>query len=434
MKKHDTNIFAGPRPEISIPRKVDAPLPESASMPNGVPVYVLDCCTETVVRVSFVFHAGTTMQRVPFSASTTANMLSEGTKNYTAQQIAESLDYHGSFFDVALDRDFAVVTFVSLSKFFARTMEIAREILLHPVFDEGELRAYCDKHKHRLAVERSKISHRARELFSISLFGSDHPYGASFSEDYYDRLTRDDIAAFFRSLYVSGNCFVVASGSVGEQERSLINALAADIPAGVRTPDPVFPAVRSETRVFKSHEGAVQSSIRIGKILFPRTHPDYIPMQVVTTILGGYFGSRLVRNLREERGYTYGVFSGMVNLQYAGYMAVSTDVAAAATEDALRQIFLEMERLRTELVGGEELRIVRNIMTGEIMRILDGPFGIADVTIENIQNGRDNTFLEEYMEQVRTITPGIILETAGRYLSPESFTTVVVGDSQYDPQ
>lgn len=416
------------RPEITVPKNIDVPLAEKSILNNGVQVHVLDCCEQEVVRVSFVFHAGTTMQSMPFSASATANLLSEGTRDYTAHQIAEMLDYYGSYYDISLDRDYAVITFVSLSRFFDRTMDLAREILLGPAFDGNELRIYCDKRKHRLAVERSKIGQQARELFGSSLFGAAHPYGAAYSEDCYDRLSREDIVSLYRSLYVSGNCFVVASGRVGERERAAINALAGDIPKGEAADMPSFPSVHSDRNVFKPYEGALQSAVRIGRILFPKSHPDYIPTQVLTTVLGGYFGSRLVHNLREERGYTYGVFSGMVNLQYAGYMAVTTEVGAQATPDAVAQIFAEMQRLRDERVGEQELRMVRNIMTGEIMRILDGPFGIADVTIENIQNGVDNSFLNGYMEQILSITPEKLQEIAVKYLDPSEFTTVVVGD------
>ncbi|MCC8035858.1 MAG: insulinase family protein [Rikenellaceae bacterium] len=199
-------------------------------------------------------------------------------------------------------------------------------------------------------------------------------------------------------------------------------------PAAKFCPPSSPPPAHSQPLCFEGHDGALQSAIRIGRLFHPRTHPDFIPMQVVTAILGGYFGSRLVQNLREERGYTYGVFAGMVNMEYEGYIAVATEVARDATVDSVTQIYLEMERLATEKVTREELQIVKNIMTGEVMRILDGPFGIADVTIENIQNGTDNTYLDRFLEEVRGITPGKVLETAQKYLDPDACTTVVVGD------
>ena len=151
-------------------------------------------------------------------------------------------------------------------------------------------------------------------------------------------------------------------------------------------------------------------------------------MQVLSTLLGGYFGSRLMQNLREQNGYTYGVYSAMVNFQQTGYLAIATQVGTEVTEDALQQIATEIDRLRTERVSEQELSLVKNIMAGEMMRILDGPFGIADVTTENILCGFDNRQIEENLRRIRNTTPDEILSLAQRYLSPEDIVTVVAGD------
>lgn len=419
--------FAG-QPPVRVSMDLEVPQPVTGVFGNGVKFYSVDCSEQDVIRVSFVFRAGTSLQDVPFSASVTANMLAEGSTLHDARQIAENLDFYGSYYDVSLDRDYAVITFASLSKYFRQTMEIAKEILLMPAFPENELKIYCSKRKQRLAIERSKVSFKARELFVSSLFGKYHPYGESFSEESYDNVTKEIITDFYTRKYVAENCFVVASGKVKEAEKEIIRDLLNGIPSGILSGDPAMPAADTEKFVFEGHGGALQSAIRIGRGLFTRSHPDFIAMQVAATILGGYFGSRLVRNLREEHGYTYGVFAGMVNMQHAGYMAVATEVAREATPDAVNQIFIEIEKLRTEPVPQEELDTVRNIMTGEIMRILDGPFGIADVTIENIQNDTDNGYLDRFMKEVRDITPERIMEVTRKYLSPEDFCTVVVGD------
>ena len=151
-------------------------------------------------------------------------------------------------------------------------------------------------------------------------------------------------------------------------------------------------------------------------------------MQVLSTVLGGYFGSRLMQNLREHNGFTYGVFSAMVNFQQAGYLAIATQVGAEVTEQALQEINNEIELLRTQPVTEEELQLVKNIMAGEMMRILDGPFGIADVTTENILCGFDNSHIQHNLERIRQTTPEEILSLAQRYLAPEDLVTVVVGD------
>ena len=421
--KHDKT-----QPPIQAPQAIEIPLPEICTLGNGVKLYALDCSEQDVIRFSFVFRAGTAVQHVPFSASSVANLLSEGSSQHSAQEIAEMLDYHGSYFDVSLDRDYAVINFVSLLKYFPQTLEIAREIVLMPAFSQEEIAVYCEKRKQRLAVERSKVSTKARELFTSSLFGTDHPYGVSYDESYYDKLTREDIVSFFKERYTAENCFVVCSGKIGGRQRDMLAALASQLPGGGGGDGFVFPPARSVSFVFGEHEGAVQSAIRMGTLLFPRTHPDFIAMQVVSTVLGGYFGSRLVRNLREEHGYTYGAFSTMVNLEHAGYLAIATEVATEVTQDAVTQILAEIDLMRTEPVADDELQMVKNIMTGEVMRVLDGPFGIADVTIENVSNSTGNDYNDRWLEEVRGITPERVLEMARKYLDPAKFTTVIVGN------
>lgn len=427
MKNRDMIYRAPAKPQVTIPDSVEIPMADGKELPNGARLYVLPDAGRGVVRFSFVFRAGTSWQSVPFSASATANTLSEGTKTMTAERIAEKLDFHGSYFDVNIDRDYSVVTFVCLSRFFEKTVEVAREVLLHPVFPEREVGIYCEKSRERLIINRTKTDFLAREYFAAALYGENHPYGASSPTEMYDALTPEDLRKFYSEHYTAGSCFVVMSGDTTPERQKAVEELALGLPEGDKKGREGFPAPRAERFRFAEHPGAVQSSIRIGSIMFPRTDPDFIPMQVVTTLLGGYFGSRLIQNLREEHGYTYGAYSAMVNFDRSGYMAIATDVGAQFTEDAVRQIFHEMERLRAETVPEEELRLVKNIMVGEVMRILDGPFGIADVTIENVQNRRDNGYLTEFIDRIKAFTPADVKLTAEKYLAPEDFTTVIVG-------
>ena len=414
------------QPDIIIPDSVDMPRAEHHTSSNGVSIYTLYSNDFEVVRFTFVFRAGSAMQRKPFTASTAVNMLSEGSTRMSAQQIADELDFYGSYFDVNIDRDYVYVSFVSLSKFFSQTLSVAREIILNPAFDSKELRTYCMKRQQGLAIERKKIDVQSREIFGKALFGEEHPYGITSPESLYDDVTREDIVALYRELYTADNCFVVCSGNISDEVMRGIADIAETLPEG-KTHLPEFPATATTYKVHKEVEGALQSSIRIGRLLFTRNHPDFVGMQVVATILGGYFGSRLMQNLREEHGYTYGVMAAMVNFEREGYLAIATQVTRDHTDDALREIYFEIERLRTELVPEEELQMAKNMMIGEILRILDGPFGIADVTIENIMCGFDNSSTERNVEIINAITAEDIQRLAEQYLRREDLVEVVVG-------
>lgn len=415
------------QPPLVIPSDVEVAQAEKTVLANGSALYTLASDDFSVLRITFVFRAGSAMQRVPFSASAAANMLAEGTRDMTAHQIAERLDYYGSYYDVNIDRDYAYISFCSLSKFFDQTLAVAEQVLLHPTFPEKELHTYCAKRKQRLAVERTKVDVEAREAFARALFGARHPYGIAADESEYDKLTRNDIAGFFKSHYTADNGFVVCSGRIGDHERQAVAALAEQLPQRRAADKAPFPAPETQHEAFVEHPGAVQSSIRIGRLLFPREHPDFLGMQVVASALGGYFGSRLMQNLREEHGYTYGVVAAMVNFEREGYFAVAAQVGTEVTRDALREIYTEIERLRTEPMPAGELSLVKNIMVGEMMRILDGPFGIADVTIENILCGRDHTVINENIGRIQAMTPADIRRLAQKYLAREDLVTVVAG-------
>ena len=415
------------RPSIRIPERVDVPTARLATLGNGVRLYLLENHEQQVVRLSFVFGAGSSRQTTLFSATSAANLLSEGSDRFTARQIAEQLDFYGSYFDIAVDRDVVVVSFCALSKFVMPTLQTAEEILLRPSFPQQEFDSYRIKRRQRLEIERRKVDVRVREAFAAAMFGADHPYGISAPEAAYDTLTREAVVDFYRRHYTADNCFVVCSGDLSDEALAAIENICVQLPQSGDRNELHFPAMVQTPRVRLEHAGAVQSAVRVGRMLFTRNHPDYVGMQVVATVLGGYFGSRLMRNLREERGYTYGVFAGMVNLDRAGYLAIATQVAEAAREDTLHQIYTEIERLRTEPISEQELSLVKNIMVGEMMRILDGPFGIVDVTIENVQCGTDNHAVERTVEAIRRCTPEDVQRLAEKYLRREDLVEVTVG-------
>ena len=414
------------QPDIVIPRSVEMPPSKLSHAKNGVRIYTLSSDDFEVVRFTFVFKAGSSLQTKPFAASSTANMLGEGSSSLTAQEIAERLDFYGSYFDVNIDRDYSYISFCSLKKFFEPTLEVAREILLHPAFPEREAEVYRQKRKQSLTIERQKVDMQSREMFAEALFGSDHPYGISTHEDEYDNLTTDDLKEHYMRLYTAENAFVVCSGNIDEGVYAEIEALASELRAGESASVEFVPPA-TKHYLERNVASALQSSVRVGRLLFPRTHPDFVGMQVVAAILGGYFGSRLMQNLREEHGYTYGVMAAMVNFEHEGYLAIATQVARERREDAIREIYNEIERLRHELISEEELQMVKNVMIGEILRILDGPFGIADVTIENIMCGMDNSATEESVRRIFSITPEEVKRLAEKYLKHDDLVVVVAG-------
>lgn len=413
-------------PKIIIPEQLSITPTRLHTLKNGLRLYTLQAREFEVVRLTMVFHAGPVTQQAPFVAGATANLLAEGSARLSGREIAERLDFYGSYFEVNLDRDYVYISFCALRKYFRAALEMAEEILLHPVFPEQEVITYRTKRQQQLSIERRKVDVTAREAFVESLFGKEHPYGVCYPESAYAELTREQLLDHYHRRYTAANALAVCSGHIEAEELQAIAALCEQLPAGKAEPV-VLPEPVSSPYCYVERPEAVQSAIRIGRLLFPRSHPDFVGMQVVATLLGGYFGARLMQNLREERGYTYGVMATVVNFEQAGYFAIATQVGCEVTEDALHQIRYEIERLRKEEVSNEELGLAKNILTGEMMRILDGPFGIADVAIENILSGEPTDAVNHTLQEIRSITPSRIRELAERYLDPDELSVIVVG-------
>ncbi len=422
MKYKDQTVA----PDIVIPSSVEVPSFTEVRTPEGGKLYHVDVSDLDLLRISVVFRAGVRYQTHPFTASATVNMLAEGTASSTSAELAEMLDYYGMYYNVSIDRDYSIVTVCCLNRFLDKALSLLSEILTEPLFPDDELAIYSSKRKQSLIVDRTKVDVMASELFWRSVYGEDHPYGRSSSEDGYDTLTGDMLRRFFRDHYNLENSFTVVSGKIESGFIERISEVVDRLPHGTRSFN-CLPAPHSVRVASADKPDALQAAIRMGRVLFKSDHPDYVTMQVVSTVLGGYFSSRLVQNLREDKGYTYGAWSQVGCMEDSGYIAVATQVAAEHARDAVREIFREMERLRTEPVPSEELDMVKSVMIGEMMRILDGPFGICDVVIENVQNGADNGRIKKIVEEINRTTPEDVMKAASLYLRKEDITTVTVG-------
>ncbi len=414
-------------PQTSLPQSLTLPEITTHNSPNGVTLYSMSPSVVEVVRLSLVFKAGSRHQNHPFTASAMFNLLSEGSENLSSAEIAEKLDFYGIYYDASCDRDSAIITITCLEKFLPQSLELLQECVVKPAFAQHEIDIYKTKRKQQLTIEREKPAYVAREKFGQVLFGENHAYGKCSQIADYDTLTRDHLVEFHRNFVTSDNCFAVASGKITAHTITQITDFLQTLPSAKIPVEIEFIQPQSAEPLVIKRDGAVQTSLRMGKLLFTKEHPDYVDMKVVAMILGGYFGSRLMQNIREERGYTYGIYSAIVSLEYSGYFAIASDVSTESLDDTIVQIRYELQELATEKIDTEELNEVKNMILGELMRIVDGPFGVADVVIENIQSNLPADHLDEFLQGVRSVTPERVSELVAKHLDPDTFTYVTVG-------
>jgi zinc protease len=362
-------------------------------------------------------------------AVTTSAMLNEGTTVRSAQEIARSLEFYGAYLNLACDKDTAELSVYTLNKHLVPVLDVVEDILKNSVFPKNELVTFVLKAKQHFMVESTKVRTLAIRKFAKELFGENHPYGTNPQLADYDSLTRRQLLTYFSRLYDIRKARIVLAGKVTP---ALMTELEKRFGQGTkaRKAKPVIKIIDSgqagQVHVVEKAD-AVQSAIRIGKVLFNKMHDDFIGMQILNKVLGGYFGSRLMANIREDKGYTYGIGSMMISLRNAGYFGVSTEVRAEVTRDAVKEIMFEIGRLRDELIPEEELALVKNYILGELLRAFDGPFALADSFRAMMEYGLDYDYYSKLVENVKQISPADLRNLAGKYLQENSLITVVAG-------
>lgn len=405
--------------------------PQKFNLSNGTPVYLINSGTQEVLKIELIFDAGSVYQSTPLVAGFTNAMLNEGTSRLSAEQIAEKFDFHGAFTQYNSDKDQASVSLFTLCKFLGETLSLLTEVLEDAAISEDEIQIMLNNEKQKFHVNRQKVSVLARSRFLESVYGENNPYGRKLSENHFNQIDRDKLVSFYNSHYKRGNCRIIVSGKIDDKVENQLHQLFGktqwNSSQTIKSVDfdfsPLSPGLYIEPK-----NDSVQSAIRIGRLLFNKTHKDYTGMRVLNTILGGYFGSRLMTNIREDKGYTYGIGSGIASFQKGGYFFISSEVGSTVVKNTLHEVFFELNRLRNDLVGEEELTRVKNFMLGEFMREIDGPFALADKLKGLLKYNLEYTFYEEYIKTIKAISPDDIQYMASVYLKEEDMIQVVAGN------
>jgi zinc protease len=396
-------------------------------LPKGVPLHILNAGKQEVIRIEAVFRAGAVLEQKGAQAFFATKMLSEGTTRYTAKEIAAILDSHGAHIDLSPGFDYSTVSVYTLSKHVSVILPLLKSILTEPNFPEQELESLKDIKQQKLRIDNKKDAVVASKRFRNKLFG-DHPYGNFLKAEEIATIQTTDLEGFFRQ-YMHQNFEIMVAGDVNSEVERLIEQTFGDL-SYKKLPESAFPEPLTETieRENIPRSGSLQSSIRMGKRLFKLDHPDFNRFSVLNTIFGGYFGSRLMKSIREEKGYTYGIYSNVVPMKQAGYFVIGTDVIGEHTEQTMEEIHKEIHRLQTVPVEEDELETVKNYMLGSFLSSLNTPFALADRYKTVYLHQLSENYYHDYVRDINQVTSRELQELSQRYLSPEEFTSVVVGN------
>ncbi len=396
---------------------------------NGIAVYAIDAGAEEVVQLELVFNAGNWYEHENMVASATNYMLKNGTSQKNAFDINEHFEYYGSYLNRNCYNETATLSLHSLTKHLHELLPVIQELITDSIIPEPELHIYRQIMKQKLEVNLKKCDFVANRLIDEYLFGIRHPYGKYSSAIAYDALQPEQLRRFFDQYYVNGQCSIFVAGKLPNNIEQQLNENFGKLPLNkMRSPQIthiIEAAAEKKYRIINDKDG-IQGAIRIASHFPGNNHPDFIKTQVLNTLFGGYFGSRLMSNIREDKGYTYGIHSYMQNHMHATAWMISTEAGSEVCEATITEVYKEMRVLRDETVTEEELLLVKNYLIGTVLGDLDGPFHIIGRWKNIILNALGEDYFNRSVNDIKSVTPAEIQELANKYLHPEKFYELVV--------
>ncbi|MCU7550668.1 insulinase family protein [Chitinophagaceae bacterium LB-8] len=394
---------------------------------NGVEVYAVDAGTEEVLQVEWVFYAGNWFEKKNLIAASANFLLKNGTSQKSAFQINEHFEFYGSYLNRHCYNETATLSLHCLSKHLEELLPVVKELIVDSVFPEEEINIYKQNMKQRLNVNLKKSDFVAGRLIDAYLFGEHHPYGRYSHFEDFDNVSREQIQEFYQQYYQNGKMILFVAGKLPSNTIELLNKYFGDLKNGqVELFDHQSQAAAEKKYRVTNDPNGVQGAIRMASPFPNRHHPDFMKVQVLNNVLGGFFGSRLMSNIREDKGYTYGIHSYLQNhIQQSAWM-ISTEAGRDVCEATIVEVYKEMEDLRNEPIDDEELLLVRNYMMGSILGDLDGPFHIISRWKNIILNGLDESFFYKQIQTIKTVSAEELQQLANKYLAPEHFYELVV--------
>lgn len=413
------------QPDLVDLEQIDFVEPIKYRLSDKVNLYHMKDVPNMTTRLDLYFDAGKCKGDIGIPSFVNGLLLS-GTIDKTSIQINGEINYLGGFSDSGVSMENSVVSIFCLNENLKEIFNTLINAVKQTAFIEKEVKEYLADRKQSFKINLKKVGFLAQRKFQNKLFVSNSLYASTINEEDIDKITIDDLKKFHNENYENGLIKVVLVGDVKDTEVEYILANCKNITISescildsnlINTPS-------------TSHvplTGAVQSAVKIGRILFNKKHEDYLDFMVLNTILGDYFGSRLMSNIREDKGYTYGIGSNVAEFNDSGYFIISTEVGKDVKDATIKEIKIELERLQNELVPTSELELVKNYILGQILKSADGPYAMMDLFLSADIHGLSIDFYNQAIHAVNDITPERIQELAKKYLNWDEMVIVTAG-------
>lgn len=401
--------------------------PKIYKLDNGVPVFSFHSDIQPVMKIHVLLDAGKWYQSKSLIAYFTSKMLREGSKAKSAEEFSEALDFYGAGFKTTSGQDVAGMTISLMNKHAESILPLIKELITEPGFREDDFEVMLKNEKQAFLVDRNKNDFVADRHFNKLIFGENHPYGRVYELEDYDSISIEDIHEHYKKYYNWGNAKILVAGDLDEKRLALLNESFGQIQAknSIETPNYILPDYEAKKERF-SIKDAQQAALRVGMRSIDRNNPDYLKFSFVNTLFGAHFGSRLMTNIREDKGYTYGIYSYLSNYKNGNSWEISTEVGVDVADAALQEIYFEMERLSKEPVSAEEMLLVRNYLSGRLLSGLDGVFKQAVYYKALLIFGLNYGYIYDLIKTIQTVTAEDVMQIAQKYLQKELMTELVV--------
>lgn len=414
-------------PQIKEIKEISFSTPKKYTIAGQTNLFHMKKVPNKTARLDLYFDAGK-IHGDTITASLVNGLLLSGTKTKSAVQIQEEINALGGFLESGISVENSVISIYCLRKKLPKLFSILIDAIQNVEFNPKEIDELVADRKQKLKISEEKVNFLAQRGFREELFASNKKYATGTFLSDYENIDRQKLIDFHKEFYLNGLTKMVIVANIKKKEIKkfieVIKPMAKEIPTEFASSI----SNRSGRKNIQKTE-AIQSAIRVGRTLFNKKHNDYLDFLVLNTILGDYFGSRLMKNIREDKGYTYGIGSILAELNETGYFLIATEVGSDVCEKALQEIKKELTLLQTELVSEEELSIVKNYMLGQLLKSADGPYAMTDLFLSAELQGKGLDFYNQAISAIQSITPQRIQELAKQYLNWEEMSIVVAGKS-----
>lgn len=405
-------------------------LPHEEIMPNGVRLYRMGGVRQGVVRLDILFKGGYGVQDKPLQAMFVNRMLREGAGTMSSDDISAELDYYGAWIDVYSSQECNHMTLYTMSKHFLPLVALLEKMIKQPLFPSSNLEVLKRNNKSHFLVNSNKVDVVSQRHFENSLWGESSQFAYMVQPEDYDAVTVDDLRRYYNRVYNNCNCTLFLAGDADDD---MLAALAEKFGTGdwgsggalPEAPLPPYETAYAPRRI--AVDGALQGAVKMGFMLPDMPAEDLYRFRFLSVLLGGYFGSRLMQNVREENGYTYHIDSVIDAFGKRYAFMIGSEADNAYVTPLVQEVYNEISRLCNEPIPAAEVELVRNYILGELCREYEDRFSKSESFINAWLSGVPFESVNDYIRSVKRVTADELHDVACRYLSGQPMIEIVAG-------